>query len=571
VTQDRAKTQDPSARKGESGLPIPRTPFRLEGDPTGVGTLGRYRFVEEIGIGGMASVHLARMDGPGGFQKWVAIKRIHPHLIADETFIQMFLDEARIAGRISHPNVATVFELGKHGTTYWIAMEYLHGEPLREVMRRTGELGGPIPPEIAARIVADAAEGLHSAHELLGKNGEKLHLIHRDVTPHNLFVTYEGTTKVVDFGIAKCNSRMSSTRAGTLKGKLAYMSPEQVQGEAIDRRTDIFALGVVLWELTTGKRLFRVDSDLGTLARVRECDIPRPTRIVRDYPIDLENIVMKALSKNRAERFSTAREFSRALQSLLMRRGLFIASDEVAGYIRFIFRERIRRREAYLRWAGNLTQAVQPERPFETRRSLAASATPSFHTYVSDTHAAVGGIRTLPRPAAGSPVASQPSLAPTVVRPAAGDAGDEADTIIVRRATEEHSPFPLVAAGVALPVRAVAPSSPAGAPSSRPVAHSPRRRLPQNPTRRNATPGAVPVWAAAAISGALALLPASGVFFAVSRALRPSAKIATDHASSKLPSPAAHPSALSLDGGATLAGSPASMVEAGCTPLFCTP
>src|SRR5580658_11349140 len=193
--------------------------------------LGRYRVVGEIGVGGMASVHLARMDGPGGFQKWVAIKRIHPHLVEDDSFIHMFLDEARIAARISHPNVATVFELGKHDDTYWIAMEYLHGEPLREVMRRTEEMGQPMPPEIACRVIADAAEGLHAAHELLGKNGEKLNLIHRDVTPHNLFVTYDGATKVVDFGIAKHAARMSSTRAGTLKGKLAYMSPEQVHGE----------------------------------------------------------------------------------------------------------------------------------------------------------------------------------------------------------------------------------------------------------------------------------------------------------------------------------------------------
>ncbi|MEO8798213.1 MAG: serine/threonine-protein kinase, partial [Polyangiaceae bacterium] len=289
-----------------------------DGAQVGTYFLGRYRVVDEIGIGGMASVHLGRMDGPGGFQKWVAIKRIHPHLIEDDSFVQMFLDEARVAARISHPNVATVFELGKHDDSYWIAMEYLHGEPLRELMRRTEELGQVMPPEIACRVIADAAEGLHAAHELTGKNGERLNLVHRDVTPHNLFVSYDGTTKVVDFGIAKFSSRMSSTRAGTLKGKLAYMSPEQVHGEQIDRRTDIFALGVVLWELTTGQRLFRMESDLDTLAKVQECNVPRPSTLVRGYPIDLEKIVMRALAKNRGERFKTAREFSRALQSLLM-------------------------------------------------------------------------------------------------------------------------------------------------------------------------------------------------------------------------------------------------------------
>ena len=331
-----------------------------ESDVRSAGTyfLGRYRVVDEIGIGGMASVHLARMDGPGGFQKWVAIKKIHSHLVEDESFVQMFLDEARVAARISHPNVATVFDLGKHEETYWIAMEYLHGEPLREVMRRTEELGTAMPPEIACRVIADAAEGLHAAHELLGKNGEKLGLVHRDVTPHNLFVTYDGVTKVVDFGIAKFASRMSHTRAGTLKGKLAYMSPEQVHGEGIDRRTDVFALGVVLWELTTGQRLFRMESDLDTLAKVQECNVPRPSTLIRGYPVDLEKIVMKALAKNRGERFRTARELSRALQSLLMRRGLFIASDEVAAYTQSIFSDRIQKREAHLRWAAEVTQTI---------------------------------------------------------------------------------------------------------------------------------------------------------------------------------------------------------------------
>ncbi|MDB4943586.1 MAG: serine/threonine protein kinase, partial [Labilithrix sp.] len=361
----------------------------------GAGTyfLGRYRIVDEIGLGGMASVHLARMDGPGGFQKWVAIKKIHPHLVEDDSFVQMFLDEARVAARISHPNVATVFDLGKHDDTYWIAMEYLHGEPLREVMRRTEELGTAMPPEIACRVIADAAEGLHAAHELLGRAGEKLGLVHRDVTPHNLFVTYDGVTKVVDFGIAKFSSRMSHTRAGTLKGKLAYMSPEQVHGEGIDRRTDIFALGVVLWELTTGQRLFRMESDLDTLAKVQECNVPRPSTLIRGYPVDLEKIVMKALAKNRGERFRTAREFSRALQSLLMRRGLFIASDEVSAYTQSIFNERIQKREAHLRWASEVTSTINVEQLLSKPK-----LGPEFTNSDVQAQKPVG-----PRPAAGMP------------------------------------------------------------------------------------------------------------------------------------------------------------------------
>jgi serine/threonine-protein kinase len=276
--------------------------------------------------------------------------------------------------------VATVFELGKHQDTYWIAMEYLHGEPLREVMRHTEEVGQPMPPEIACRVIADAAEGLHAAHELLGRNGEKLGLVHRDVTPHNLFVTYDGSTKVVDFGIAKHSSRTANTRAGTLKGKLAYMAPEQVRGEQLDRRTDVFALGVVLWELTTGRRLFRMDSDIETLAKVQACVVPRPGRMVRGYPADLEAIVMKALARDRIERQQTARELSRALQSWLMRRGQFVGGDELAAYMASIFGDRLQERDAHLRWAADVTQTmdIDEAEPPATRRAREDATTLSY-------------------------------------------------------------------------------------------------------------------------------------------------------------------------------------------------
>ncbi len=330
-----------------------------DGKVPGTFFLGRYRVVEEIGIGGMASVHLARMDGPGGFQKWVAIKRIHPNLVEDDQFVDMFLDEARIAAGINHANVAQVFDLGKDDNTYWIAMEYIHGEPLREVMRRCEERNQLIGPELAARICADAAEGLHAAHELRGKSGQLLGLVHRDVTPHNLFLTYDGYTKVVDFGIAKVADRLSETRAGTLKGKLAYMSPEQVRAQDdVDRTTDIFALGVVLWELTTGHRLFRMDTDLDTLEKVQACVVPPPSTVVPGYPVELESVVMKALAKKKGDRFQTARELSRALQTYLLRRGVFVGPEEVAGFVRELFGDRIKTREDHLAWAADVTSTI---------------------------------------------------------------------------------------------------------------------------------------------------------------------------------------------------------------------
>jgi eukaryotic-like serine/threonine-protein kinase len=429
--------------------------------------LGPYRVVDEIGVGGMASVHLARMDGPGGFQKWVAIKRIHPHLVEDETFVNMFLDEARVAARISHPNVATVFELGKHQDTYWIAMEYLHGEPLREVMRHTEEVGQPMPPEIACRVIADAAEGLHAAHELLGRDGEKLGLVHRDVTPHNLFVTYDGSTKVVDFGIAKHSSRTANTRAGTLKGKLAYMAPEQVRGEQLDRRTDVFALGVVLWELTTGRRLFRMDSDMETLAKVQACVVPQPGRMVRGYPADLEAIVMKALARARIERQQTARELSRALQSWLMRRGQFVGGDEVAAYMASIFGDRLQERDAHLRWAADVTQTVDIDEaePPAARRPREDATTLSYGD--SDVQLAPPAARGAPREEEASPAHDADD---TVVC----DPMPDMDDLLLAAAPSPppHAP--------ASPPRSHAPASP---PRSLAPASPPRSLAPASPPR----------------------------------------------------------------------------------------
>lgn len=380
--------------------------------------LGRYRIVDEIGVGGMASVHLARADGPGGFQKWVAVKRIHRHLAEDATFTRMFLDEARIAARISHPNVAQVFDLGKHRDTYWIAMEYLHGEPLREVMRAVEEAGAPrMSPALAAKIISDAAEGLHAAHELRDKDGKLLNLVHRDVTPHNLFLTYGGAVKVVDFGIAKVTGRLSNTRAGTLKGKLAYMSPEQVRGAAVDRRTDIFALGVVLWELTTGRRLFRMDSDLETLERVQACVVPPPSTIVEKYPVELEAIVMRALAKDINKRFPTTREMSRTLQQYLMRTGSFLSSDEIGAYVKQVLSERFKKREAHLQWAAEVTQTVSLEQVEKGRRDLGDV---SLLTYASDVQE-VAAARGAPRPAAGAPHSTGAlPPAPSPIRPGMG-------------------------------------------------------------------------------------------------------------------------------------------------------
>jgi serine/threonine-protein kinase len=279
----------------------------------------------------------------------------------------MFLDEARTAAGIGHANVALVFDVGHDDDTYWLAMEYLHGEPLREILRAAEERGVRVSPEIAARICADAAEGLHAAHELRGKAGQPLGLVHRNVSPQNLFVTYDGRVKVVDFGIAKVADRLAAqTGAGMIKGKLAYMSPEQFVNRGVDRRTDVFALGVVLWEMSTGRRLFKAETDLETLDRVRACEVPPPSSIVPGYPRELSAIVMRALARNKEERFPTARDLSRALQMFQARGGHFVGAEEIAGLVHALFAERIREREEHLLRAAEITSAGAPRRQEET-------------------------------------------------------------------------------------------------------------------------------------------------------------------------------------------------------------
>jgi serine/threonine protein kinase len=471
--------------------------------------LGRYRVVDEIGVGGMASVHLARMDGPGGFQKWVAIKRIHPHLVEDDQFVDMFLDEARIAAGINHANVAQVFDLGKDDNTYWIAMEYLHGEPLREVMRRCEERQNVITPELAARICADAAEGLHAAHELRGKNGQLLGLVHRDVTPHNLFCTYDGYTKVVDFGIAKVADRLASTRAGTLKGKLAYMSPEQVRGAEVDRTTDIFALGVVLWELTTGHRLFRMDTDLDTLEKVQACVVPPPSTIHPDYPVELESVVMKALAKRKEDRYPTARELSRALQGYLMRRGIMVGPEEVAVFTREVFSDRIQKREAHLAWASEVTSTVDiahiqlpkgrgPMTTDQSIHSMGSQASAVSMSAVSMSAASVAAPlappgrtpappRVAPPPPPSSPVLPRPPSRP----PHAGHgAGHGHGGMAGSSLTDEEEDIPTTIAMRDDAAQALAPRRPGGGPPAPQPDFNKRSSAPTQALGNNAQNGA---------------------------------------------------------------------------------
>ncbi len=329
-----SNTEPPPSRPPpkESGT-MPRAPRTTDVH------VGRFRIVRRLGAGGMATVHLAVAEGDGGFEKWVALKICLPHLARDPFAQRLFLEEARIVGRISHPNVVQVYEVGFHEGLYFIVMEYAAGRSLRQVWTRVTDSGGRMPPPIAARIIADAAAGLHAAHELRDDHGSPMGVVHRDVTPHNLIVTHDGITKVVDFGVAQSNCGPMVRDAGTFNGKMAYMSPEQARGDVLDRRVDVHALGIVLWELVTGRRLFRGKNDLETIINVLDGNIPLPSYLVPSCGKSIDRVVMKALSGSASERYSTTLELARSLSEERPFGGVVATAQGVAEYVDTLFPE----------------------------------------------------------------------------------------------------------------------------------------------------------------------------------------------------------------------------------------
>lgn len=309
--------------------------------PNAPSKIGRYELCFELASGGMASVHLARVEGNPGFEKLVALKRIHPHLACEPEYIEMFLDEARIASRITHSNVCSVFDFGEADGEYFIAMEYLVGEPLSRVHRRVladlDQRSSPLLPMRMARIIAQACEGLHAAHELADADGESLHVVHRDVSAENLFVTYDGATQVVDFGIAHARQRVHNTEAGQVKGTFPYMAPEQMTSAVVDRRVDIWALGAVLWELLTLRKLFLRETDVNTMYAVLSGEIQPPSAYRSEVSSDLDDIVLKALQRSPDERWQSAREMGKALRRYLAKQDELIGPAEIADWMRQLF------------------------------------------------------------------------------------------------------------------------------------------------------------------------------------------------------------------------------------------
>ncbi|MEN9800585.1 MAG: hypothetical protein RL653_4282 [Pseudomonadota bacterium] len=297
-------------------------------------TLGRYVVRRKLAEGGMAEIFLAAVEGPEGFEKEVVIKRIRSHFASEPGFVRMFVDEARVASRLHHPNIVQIFDFDRHEDSYYIAMEYVRGHSLWELRRRCRELLRPLPPVLSAWVAAEVARALEHAHAL-ELNGARVGLVHRDVTPHNVLLSFDGAVKLGDFGIARVGQGL--TAPGTLKGKFAYMSPEQARGEPVDARTDVFALGIVLWELLTGGRLFEGSNELAILRAVQGSEIAPPARLNPDVPARLSEIVLRALSREPAGRFQTAGEFERALREVLLAEARSVEDTDLGAFLRAVF------------------------------------------------------------------------------------------------------------------------------------------------------------------------------------------------------------------------------------------
>ena len=299
-------------------------------------SFGKYTLVAKLATGGMAEIFLARLLSDGGFEKLVCIKRILPHLARDPQFVAMFLDEARVVARISHPNVCQVFELGEIDGQYYIAMEYLAGVPL-SVFRRRDYYPIPADPRLVAAFGVQACDGLHHAHQLKGPSGQELGVVHRDISAQNLFVTIDGVVKVLDFGIAKVQDQSVRTSTGAVKGTYAYMSPEQLRGERVDRRADVWSLGAVLWETLAQRHLFKRETEFLTFQAITNDPIPDICELRPDVPPLLGDTIARALSRDREHRFATARALGEALAQAVGPLGGALGAGAIADEVERAF------------------------------------------------------------------------------------------------------------------------------------------------------------------------------------------------------------------------------------------
>jgi serine/threonine-protein kinase len=329
--------------------------------------IGRYQLLARLATGGMAEIFLARQTGIGGFEKLVVVKRILPQLAREQAFVEMFLDEAVIAAQLNHPNVVQIYDLGESERSYYIAMEYLEGESLGHLVSEGVRQGQPLGPGLAANLIAQVCDGLHYAHTLEDEQGRPLGIVHRDISPHNVIVLFSGTAKLVDFGIAKAATKVHQTQVGTLKGKLTYMSPEQCLGKTVDSRSDLFSLGVVLWELLARKRLFKRDAEPAIIRAIVDEPIPEVRQVRDDVPQALAAVVERALQKEPGARFASAAEMAAALRDFMHQADQDASPQAVEGYALAVLGDQSRTKKRLLEQIRRGGAAATPARQLKPK------------------------------------------------------------------------------------------------------------------------------------------------------------------------------------------------------------
>jgi serine/threonine-protein kinase len=321
--------------------------------------IGRYVLFGEIASGGMAAVHFGRLNGPAGFSRTVAIKRLHPHLSKDPEFVSMFLDEARLAARIRHPNVVPTLDVVTTQGEVFLVMEYVQGESLARLLRSVRAMMTPSDVRIIATVMAGVLHGLHAAHEAKSEQGEPLEIVHRDVSPQNVLVGVDGVPRVLDFGVAKAAGRLGTTQQGQLKGKLAYMSPEQLHGGRVTRQSDVYAAAVVTWEALTGKRLFYNDNEAAVITAILQAPIKAPSEVAAHVPPGFDRVVMRALDRNPAQRYATARDMALELERCV---GIASAS-EIGEWVEALAHDELLKRASRIAEIESVASSRRPTLP----------------------------------------------------------------------------------------------------------------------------------------------------------------------------------------------------------------
>lgn len=397
--------------------------------------IGRYELLRRLARGGMAELYLARASGLHGFEKLCVVKLVLPHLVDDRRFVQMFLHEARMAATLDHPNIAQVTDIGELEGEPFFVMQYVRGRDLRKIAKALR--GAPLPLDVALTVASQVAAGLHYVHESKGPEGKSLGLVHRDVSPANVMIGFDGDVKLVDFGIAKSVEQSDATRTGVIKGKVSYMSPEQCRGDAIDRRTDIFALGILLCEMTTGRRLFRGDTDFAIMSKIVEGRFPAPHEGRPEYPEALEAIVLRALRNDPEDRYQNTAEMQGDLESFAQDQGLRLSSLTLSSFMRELFGE-----QPNAAGVDPLDEAPTEIRPEAREVSVVpVSARPTV-VEVSDTEA---GTIALPDTAAATiALVEAPEESPragwTIVAPPPPEPRSE--TVVIAGELDDDAPLP---------------------------------------------------------------------------------------------------------------------------------